>query len=213
MSKIIEQSLEALKKSQFIFQTPNCLEVRDAVMIWTNFKGKANRFGNTTKNFNLVINEELKEALEANPQKEFNIHHIGGEGTEDPIMYFINVKVNMESAYPPVVTLYTDFKGVKSHTALDNSTIQCLDHIMIESADCILNLYESKMHPGKVSAYLKKLNVIQSKETAFGGKYDEWDNNPIPVNNELLKAHEDLAMMDDTLPFGGDSDGNHKDKK
>lgn len=206
MSKIIEQSLEALKNSEFIFQTPNCLEVRNAVMIWTNFEGKANRFGNTTKNFNLVINEELKEALEANPQKEFNIHHIGGEGTEDPIMYFINVKINMESAYPPVVTLYTDFRGVKNHIALDNSTIQCLDHIAIESADCILNLYESKMHPGKVSAYLKKLNVIQSKETAFGGKYDEWEESSIPVNSELLKAHEDLAMMD-TLPFGGNTDG------
>lgn len=210
MSKIIEQSLEALKNSEFIFQTPNCLEVRNAVMIWTNFEGKANRFGNTTKNFNLVISEELKNALEANPQKEFNIHHIGGEGTEDPIMYFINVKVNMESAYPPVVTLYTDFRGVKNHTALDASTIQCLDHITVDSADCILNLYESKMHPGKVSAYLKKLNVIQSKETAFGGKYDEWEADPIPVNPDLLKCHEDLAMMD-TIPFGQSDDAKSKE--
>lgn len=205
MSKIIEQSLEALKNSEFIFQNPSTLEVRNAVMIWTNFEGKPNRFGNTTKNFNLVINEELKAALESNPEKEFNIHHIGGEGTDDPIMYFINVKVNMESAYPPVVTLYTDFRGVKSHTALDAMSITCLDRITIGSADCILNLYESKMHPGKVSAYLRKLNVIQTKESAFGGKYDEWENDQILVNPELLKAHEDLAMMDD-IPFGKNLD-------
>lgn len=204
MSKIIEQSLEALKNSEFIFLTPSTLEVRNAVMIWTNFEGKANRFGNTTKNFNLVINEELKAALESNPEKEFNIHHIGGEGTEDPEMYFINVKINMNSAYPPVVTLYTDYRGVKSHTALDDVSIQCLDHIVIDSADCKLNLYESKMHPGHVSAYLKDLKVIQCKETAYGGKYDAWDET-IPVNQELLKAHEDLAMMDD-IPFGKSSE-------
>ena len=57
MSKIIEQSMDAHNESEFIFQTPNCLEVRNADKIWTNFEGKANRFGNTTKNFNLVINE------------------------------------------------------------------------------------------------------------------------------------------------------------
>lgn len=205
MSKIIEQSLEALKNSEFIFQNPTTLEVRNAVMIWTNFEGKPNRFGNTAKNFNLVINEELKAALESNPENEFNIHHIGGEGTDDPIMYFINVKVNMESAYPPVVTLFTDFRGVKSHTALDRTTIQCLDRVNIVSADCILNLYESRMHPGKISAYLKKLNVIQGKESAFGGKYDEWENDIVPINQELLKAHEDLALSD-SLPFGKDLD-------
>ena len=207
MSKLIENSLEALKSSEFIFVTPSTLEVRNAVMIWTNFEGKANRFGNTTKNFNLVINEELKAALEADPNKVFNIHHIGGEGTEDPDMYFINVKINMDSAYPPVVTLYTDFRGVKSHVALDDASIQCLDHVNIQSADCVLNLYESKMHQGHVSAYLRKLNVIQNKESAFGGKYDAWEDDPVvPVNPELAQANADLAALDGPLPFGEDED-------
>ena len=80
-------------------------------------------------------------------------------------------------------------------------TIECLDRINIESADCIINLYESKMHPGKVSGYLRKLNVIQTKESDFGGKYDEWDTPE--VNSELQKANEDLAMMDDPAnPLG-----------
>ena len=56
MSRLVEQSLESLNKSEFIFHDNRTLEVRNAVIIWTNFQGKANRFGNTTKNFNLVIN-------------------------------------------------------------------------------------------------------------------------------------------------------------
>ena len=196
MSRLIENSLEELSKSEFIFHDNRTLEVRNAVLIWTNFQGKANHFGNTTKNFHLVINEEVKAALEQDPTREFTIHSIGGEGTDDPIMYFINVKVNMTSAYPPVVTLYTDFRGQKSRTSLDDTTIECLDHINIESADCIINLYESKMHPGKVSGYLRKLNVIQNKESEFGGKYDEWET---PVNQELADANKDLLEYDDPL--------------
>ena len=196
MSRLIENSLEELSKSEFIFHDNRTLEVRNAVLIWTNFQGKANRFGNTTKNFNLVINEEVKAALEQDPTREFTIHSIGGEGTDDPIMYFINVKVNMTSAYPPVLTLYTDFRGQKSRTSLDDTTIECLDHINIESADCIINFYESKMHPGKVSGYLRKLNVIQNKESEFGGKYDEWET---PVNQELADANKDLLEYDDPL--------------
>ena len=196
MSRLIENSLEELSKSEFIFHDNRTLEVRNAVLIWTNFQGKANRFGNTTKNFNLVINEEVKAALEQDPTREFTIHSIGGEGTDDPIMYFINVKVNMTSAYPPVVTFYTDFRGQKSRISLDDTTIECLDHINIESADCIINLYESKMHPGKVSGYLRKLNVIQNKESEFGGKYDEWET---PVNQELADANKDLLEYDDPL--------------
>ena len=196
MSRLIENSLEELSKSEFIFHDNRTLEVRNAVLIWTNFQGKANRFGNTTKNFNLVINEEVKAALEQDPTREFTIHSIGGEGTDDPIMYFINVKVNMTSAYPPVVTLYTDFRGQKSRNTLDDTTIKCLDDINIESADCIINLYESKMHPGKVSGYLRKLNVIQNKESDFGGKYDEWET---PVNKELADANKDLLEYDDPL--------------
>ena len=142
MSRLIENSLEELSKSEFIFHDNRTLEVRNAVLIWTNFQGKANRFGNTTKNFNLVINEEVKAALEQDPTREFTIHSIGGEGTDDPIMYFINVKVNMTSAYPPVVTLYTDFRGQKSRTTLDDTTIECLDHINIESADCGIKSYK-----------------------------------------------------------------------
>ncbi len=199
MSRLIENSLEELNKSEFIFHDNRTLEVRNAVLIWTNFQGKVNRFGNATKNFNLVINEEVKAALEQDPSRVFTIHSIGGDGTDDPIMYFINVKVNMNSAYPPAVTLYTDFRGQKSRTTLDDSTIECLDHIRIESADCIINLYESKMHPGKVSGYLRKLNVIQNKESAFGGKYDEWD---VPVNQELVSANKDLIEED---PLGNNN--------
>lgn len=197
MSHLVDNSLEKLANCEFIFQSNRTLEVRDAVIIWTNFKGEANQFGNTTKNFNLVINEEVKTALEADPSKKIRVHSVGGSGPDDPIMYFINVKINMTSAFPPAVTLYSDLNGKKSKVELDDGTIGCLDRIDIESCDCIINLYENKMHAGTVSCYLKKLNVIQSTANDFGGKYVDWD---IPANPELVE--QNAAFIDDDLPFG-----------
>ena len=195
MSRLTQYAYEQLGKSEFIFRNENTLEIRNAVIIFANFAGKANRFGNTTKNFNVVINDEVMQHLLADPNKKWNIHELGGETEEDPVIHFINVKIRMDSQYPANVTLYTDFRGMKNHTSLTDETIGCLDRITMDSADCILNLYESRMHEGHFTAYLKKLNVIQIKEADFGGKYDDWED-PIEPNPELVNQNADVASED-----------------
>ena len=65
MSKLVENSLLALPNTEWGIDR-GVLEIRKAVIIFTNFTGKANKFGNTSKNFNVVLPPDLKDYLENN---------------------------------------------------------------------------------------------------------------------------------------------------
>lgn len=180
MSRVVERALKAVPESVFTFKDANTLEVMNAFIFWTNFRGEANKFGNTARTFNLAINEELAEVLKRDGWR------VREASFDDEILYFVNIKVNMNSAYPPLISLFTEFRGRRSKRALDIDSISELDRIDIQAADCIINAYVSDRFPGKVTGYLKKLNVIQEPEIDFGGKYDDWleeedndeENNP-----------------------------------
>ena len=180
MSRITELAAEDVKKSSFIFNDNHTIEVRDAVFIWTNFSGEPNKFGNTDKYFNLVLNEEAAHAMK---DIGFNVREFDN-GEEMEKTYFVNVKVKMDSAFPPQVSLYSEFKGKRTKQVLDETTIGNLDRINIESADCIINAYTNAT-TGKVSGYLRKLNVIQKPDIEFGGKYDEWLDEPQTPDDDI----------------------------
>lgn len=169
MSKIVERGLEAVQNSEFQWVRENQLEIKDAYIFWTNFRGEANKFGSKTRTFNVAITKEVAEELDA---RGWKVRESGDP--ETGILYFVNIKVNMNSSYPPVVTLFTKFRNKKNRRALDIDSIGELDRTIIESADCIINSFESKQYPGKVSGYLKTLFVIQDPDVEFGGKYDDW---------------------------------------
>lgn len=186
MNKLIENSLVRLQSSEFILDkeiAPTRLEVRNAVLLFTNFAGVANRFGNTSKNFNIVISDFLLDIFVAEAKRKglnVHIHQYGGKEEDEPVLNYINVKVNMDPEkvlYPPTVTLYTNKQGGgRSHTTLTNETVGCLDRADIERADCIINIKESKARPGWAVFYLSKLNVIQNIIPEFGGAYEDWDD-------------------------------------
>ncbi len=207
MSKLVENALERVQKTQWFFDR-GVLEIRDAVLIFTNFAGQANRFGNTSKNFNVVLPLDLVQFLEEcrlyDKSLHVNIHKYpqAAEGTEeDPCLYYINVKVNMDTEFPPMVTLYVNqqvtnqqtgaVESRKSRVSLEDATIGCLDRVNMDRADCKLNLKESKANPGNAVFYLRQLNVIQTKIPDFGGIYDDWDE-PIEANPEILANNEEL---------------------
>lgn len=207
MSKLVENALERVQKTTWYFDR-GVLEIRDAVLIFTNFAGQANRFGNTSKTFNVVLPNDLKEFLEEcqlhDKALHVNIHkypNAAAETDEEPCVYYINVKVNMDSEFPPQVTLYvnqqtTDDTGAtifkKSHVSLQDATIGCLDRVDMDRADCKLNLKESKANPGNAVFYLRQLNVIQTKIPDFGGVYDDWENEEIEANPAIVAANEDI---------------------
>lgn len=207
MSKLVETALERVQKTTWGLDR-GVLEIRDAVLIFTNFAGQANRFGNTSKNFNVVLPADLKTFLEEcqlnDKSLHVNIHRYpnNAAGTdEDPCLYYINVKVNMDSDYPPMVTLYVNqqttnpntgaIESKKSRVSLEDATIGCLDRVDMDRADCKLNLKESKANPGNAVFYLRQLNVIQTKIPDFGGIYEDWDD-PIEVNPEIMAQNEEL---------------------
>ena len=67
MSKFVEDALERVRMSEFLVddpRNPRVLEVRNAVLLYTNFEGRPNNFGNESKNFNIVITPEMKEQIE-----------------------------------------------------------------------------------------------------------------------------------------------------
>ena len=169
MSKTVDNAIIAVQESIFEFKDANTLEVRNATIFWTNFRGEANKFGNTARTFNLAINEEVASILKTNGWRVREV-----QNGDDETLYFVNIKVNMNSAYPPLLTLFSEFRGKKTRRSLDIENVSELDRVDILSADCVVNAYVSKMYPGKVTGYLKKLNVIQEPDIEFGGKYDDW---------------------------------------
>lgn len=206
MSQLVVNALERVQKSKWYFDR-GILEIRDAVLLFTNFSGQKNQWGNASKNFNIVLPADLKEFLETCKLNEkplhVNIHKYpqNAEGTDDdPCLYYINVKVNMDSEFPPMVTLYTNKQTTnpdgsvmlkKGRVSLEDATIGCLDRTDIDRADCKLNLKESKANPGNAVFYLRQLNVIQTIVPDFGGAYEDWDE-PIEPNPEIMAANEDI---------------------
>ena len=182
--------VDSLLKSKFIFHDIKTLEIDNAVIIWKNFSGKANRFGNSNRHFNVVVNKEVADEL---TKKGVLVHPYFPEekNVGDPLFYSFDVKINFESNYPPLVTVYTEYNGIKTHNAIGLDSLAALDTISFESADCIVNIYSSTKNPGKASAYLRKLNVIHRQVDEFGGKYSKWDNSDQEQKQDVANTTKD----------------------
>lgn len=174
MSNIIQDGLQKVQDTEFIFNDRGGFEVRNAYIFWTNFRGEANKFGNSARNFNLAVTPEVGKLLIQNGWRVRERPLDINEPTPDTMLYFINIKVNMNSKNPPIVSLYSEFRGKRNKRALEIESIGELDRIDILQCDFEVNAYESPQFPGKITGYLKKLNAIQVPDIEFGGKYDDW---------------------------------------
>lgn len=174
MSRVIENGLEKVQDTKFIFNDRGGFEVRDAYIFWTNFRGEANMFGNTARNFNLAITPEVGKILLERGWRVRERAVDNDNPTPETTLYFINVKVNMNSINPPIISLYSEFRGKRTKRALEIESIGELDRIDIQEVGCVINAYESPAFPGKITGYLQKLNAIQVPDIEFGGRYDDW---------------------------------------
>lgn len=194
---LIDDSLAKIGDCQFLYndqeETTRQIEIRNAVLVYKNFSGAKTRFsGNAPapRNFNFVISEAVRDALlngaiksKGKPLK-VNIHQIGGREEGDPVLYFINVKVNMRTDFPPKIFLHTNFNGVKKRTALSEETINTLDTIDLSRCDLKVNVRESSQREGWAVFYLGQLYCLQSEVREFGGAYADWDDDPLSPANE-----------------------------
>ena len=201
MSKLIETCNELVRNSDIVVEENRYgtqLKISKAVLLFTNFAGQPNKFGNTSKNFNIVIAEEFAHQLRENSLGlTVNVHEYGKGTDEEPMIYYINVKVNMTVQYPPEVTLYvkkTNYPTKK--TALDDATIGVLDRTDMERADVIINVKESKSRPGWAVFYLNTLKVVQNKISDFDGYYDQFDD-PLDPNDEIVAQNRNIIDEND----------------
>lgn len=192
MGRKTEEAYFELRKSRFTWHDEHTLEVVNAVILWPNFAGRPNKFGNAARTFNLCVTPQVATQLEQSGWRvrSIQVDSVRDENDEPVELQFVNIKVNMDSVYPPAITLFTFFKGRKSRRLLDSESIGELDTLDFKTTwvdeatgegedqtgiDCIINCYESRKFPGKITGYLKKLFATQEDTVEFGGKYDDWD--------------------------------------
>ena len=125
----------------------------------TNFAGdpKKDRFGSDERKANLVIPDiDLAREL---IDDGFNIRltkpRVGEEEGFVP-RYFVKVKLNYKSTWPPKVYLVTD---EDKSVLLDEESVACLDDIWVDRVNAVLNRYEG---PNGKSLYVKSMEVYQT---------------------------------------------------
>lgn len=124
----------------------------------TNFAGdpKKDRFGSDERKANLVIPDiDLAREL---IDDGFNVRltkPIVGEEEGFVPRYFVKVKLNYKSTWPPKVYLVTD---EDKSVLLDEESVACLDDIWVDRVNAVLNRYEG---PNGKSLYVKSMEVYQ----------------------------------------------------
>lgn len=147
----------------------NDLILRNSRMIHKNFEGRATKFTRQgDRQFSVVINpENVDEISNAGWRIKMLPPREDIEGSEP--LYFIDVRVNMDSNRPPEVYLCTS----KKKTKLDKDSIGTLDSAVIKNVDMVLHPHKWETPDGKsgVKAYLKTLYVT-IEEDVLAGDYE-----------------------------------------
>lgn len=199
MSRAKELAYEAAAMSEMKMIDNRTIEFLNASILWPDFSGRITKYHTKEgmqRSFNVVLNDSMLAALneiEKTTKSKFHIRSssINGNGqdangkvpaVDDKQIYYINVKVNYcrqdgtPVINPPVVELISDYRGKKTHSVLDETTVGQIDKANIESIDFRVNCYTRQADPTKCTMYLKKAYVTIEPDIEFGGKYDDWDD-------------------------------------
>lgn len=124
----------------------------------TNFAGdpKKDRFGSDERKANLVIPDIdlARELIDDGFNVRLTKPRVGEEEGFVP-RYFVKVKLNYKSTWPPKVYLVTD---EDKNVLLDEESVACLDDIWVDRVNAVLNRYEG---PNGKSLYVKSMEVYQ----------------------------------------------------
>lgn len=140
----------------------NLVIIEDSRFIFeTNFSGdpKRDRFGSDQRKANLII-PDINQARQL-IDEGFNVRLTKPkEGEEEGFVpkYFISVKLNYDSQWPPRVYLVTEENG---GVLLDSESVCCIDDMWVESVNAVLNRYSG---PNGKSLYVKSMEVFQKTD-------------------------------------------------
>ena len=167
----------------------NLVIIEGAKFIYdTNFSGdpKRDRFGNDQRKANLVI-PDIEQARRL-INEGYNVKLTKPrEGEEEGFIprYYVVIKVNYDSSWPPKIYLVTEEENA---TLLDAESVSVIDDMWVESVNVVLNPYEG---PNGKSLYVKSMEVFQkvdddpisSKYAKNNRRYDDSDETEdIPFN-------------------------------
>lgn len=165
--------LEKANQSTYNRLVNGDLSIENAVILWTNFEGRATKFGESGKRtFNLALSEEMAEQLDA---EGWNIRCKEPRQEGDDPLYLTEVVVNMESQYPPNVVVYSNYRGNKKAVRMTSDTIKELDRIDIDNVDLVIHPYEHNRGEYKYKGYARAIHVTQAVSNDFGGKYADYE--------------------------------------
>lgn len=151
----------------------NNITIRNARLIYRNFRGQANQYNpEGRRNFSVVIeDEDFANTLIGDG---WNIKPLKKRNDEDPQHYHLPVAV-VYGAYPPTIRMISQSGGV----ILDENTVGMLDWQDIVSVDLIIRPREYEVRGQKgIKAYLKSMNVtVQEDELAaeYNAQYGNYD--------------------------------------
>ena len=152
-----EKKLIHVENSRFIFNT--------------NFAGdpEKDRFGSDARQANLVIpsQEQAMELLDMGLKVKQTNPRPGEEEDYVPT-YFVAIKVNYDSDWPPKVYLVS---GDSDPVELDEESVGRIDRCYVLNVDAVLNIYENS-RTGTKSLYVRTLYVTQDvDDDPFAAKY------------------------------------------
>lgn len=142
----------------------------------TNFSGDPERdaYGDDSRKANIII--PTKEQADDLAEQGFNVKYTSPKPGEEEGFnptYFIAVRVNYDSEWPPKIYLVS---GNAEPRLLDESTISTLDKIYVTNVNAVLNPYYSERNK-TWSLYVKTMYVEQDiDDDPFAARYRKSNN-------------------------------------
>ena len=151
----------------------------------TNFSGDPDRdtYGSTQRKGNIIIPdiEQARCLIDEGFNVKLTKPRPGEEEGFAP-KYYVAIKVNYDTEWPPKIFLMTDSaKGV----LLDSESVKSIDYMWVENVNVVLNKYEGKN--GK-SLWVKSMEVYQKQ-----------DDDPISMRHS--RVNRESPDEDEELPF------------
>lgn len=171
----------------------NFIFVENTKPIWTtNFSGDPTRdkFGSNARQLSIEIpnHEQARDLIDDG----FNVRMTKPkDGDDDGFVptYFVSVKLNYNSKFPPKVYLVS---GEAEPVLLDEETVGTLDYCRIKNINAVLNPYNNP-NTHRNSLYVQTMYVEQDIDAdPFASRYRK-DRNDGPVKYE--------SASDDELPW------------
>lgn len=150
----------------------NLITVENTRFIFnTNFAGdpRADKFRSDERKGNIVLPEHLALELRADG---FNVRETlprEGDGPEFEPEYYIVVKANYGSKYPPKIYMVAG-EGAEPVLLHESSLVE-IDRMRVKNVNVVLNPYENP-NTGKRSLYIRTMYVEQAVESdPFAARY------------------------------------------